>query len=186
MASAQEIATVNNQQKKMLDNMIEKSKKTATNLGSQSSTVANFSNSTTGEVKFYKFFDWSGKVVGTGYPPAVQSQGAGQFIHEGESEKGSKGAVVYSGVNKQGVSCGWLFAWSAPTNVGPDSPNKVFVECGPIAKFDTIIWSTIEAKLDVSDSTVNTSDDTTATNVSAAINAGGNDAVIGAVFGVTN
>lgn len=135
MASAQASIVRNDQEEKeIVLAMVEKAKsigksddKNVVNKHSlaQNSAVVTMNNATTGLINFNQSNDWTGSIIGGTYPVSIFSGNPGTFTHAGQPNNGSQGAVVYSGNNKQGIPCGWLLAWIAPTNNSTTTPNRV-------------------------------------------------------------
>nr|P42764.1 RecName: Full=Jasmonate-induced protein homolog [Atriplex canescens]AAA86977.1 jasmonate-induced protein homolog; similar to barley jasmonate-induced protein, Swiss-Prot Accession Number P32024 [Atriplex canescens] len=184
MASTQAMG-MTEQQKKSVDEMVEKATNMGVNVQAQNSAVVSMINQTNVSMTFNENHNWSGSVVGTGYPKSIPTKQSRQFIHQGDAKDGSQGAVVYYGSNANGEPCGWLLAWCAPTNVTPTKPNRVYVDCGAQSKFDTISWDTIKAKLDVGPATTNFTDVDTETTIAAGVTSTGSFASVGAAFGLS-
>ncbi|KNA07007.1 hypothetical protein SOVF_175870 [Spinacia oleracea] len=193
MASAQAIA-MNDKEKEMVVAMVEQAKSVGkTNnmkLGAvnqqanQNSAVVYINNSTPAKINFNQNLNWAGSVIGTPYPTTITAMSSASFTHAAQPIDGSKGAVVYFGSNKDGIPSGWLLAWFAPAKMTPTNPNRVHVECGPSAKYGSVDWDVIKARLDVADSYNNHFDPVTHTTIAAEITPGGSFAAIGANFGV--
>ncbi|XP_056694706.1 jasmonate-induced protein homolog isoform X2 [Spinacia oleracea] len=193
MASRQaSISRNDHDEKEIVLAMVEKSKsigksksKNVVNKQSlaQNSAVVTINNTTTGLINFNQSYDWAGSIVGDTYPVGIFSGKPGTFTHAGQTKDGSQGAVVYSGNNKQGIPCGWLLAWIAPTNNSTTTPNRVYVECGPVANYDIINWIAIKSKLNVANDYDNYFDPATQTTIAAQLTPSGGFAALGANFG---
>ncbi|KNA23259.1 hypothetical protein SOVF_026410 [Spinacia oleracea] len=121
-------------------------------------------NATGGSMNFHDDKIWSGEIFQR-YQDVVANGGNAAFSLLANIQNGIKSAVVYSGrnVNTGGQhQCGWLVAWSNPQD---RHAMKVYVDCGPIAKYTNINWGSIETELNNSSH----SDPSTGTVVQARI-----------------
>ncbi|KMT16244.1 hypothetical protein BVRB_3g053980 [Beta vulgaris subsp. vulgaris] len=142
-------------------------------------TVITIKNTTSATLNYYTKHDWFGHVLGS-YPQFIMNNSSASFIHVGDPEHGSEGAVVYSGKNKNGIPIGWLLAWDATPNL-PEK--KVYVECGPFSKYVNIDWSALKAKLEAADIIGTYMDPVTKTVIAAQIVNLGNYVGVGATIG---
>ena len=124
-------------------------------------------NNTSGPMTVHAEYVWSGDFI-TKYPEILVSGVNAQFEQVSKiAANGIKTAVVYSGRVVDGQSqCGWLVAWSNPEDI---QAKKVYVDCGPISKFDNIDWKKIDFELSQSDSCASHTDPLTRTSVNACI-----------------
>ncbi|XP_021774104.1 jasmonate-induced protein homolog [Chenopodium quinoa] len=127
--------------------------------------IGNLKNLTTGAVNLHAEKMWSGSFFQK-YKDVIPSGVTIGFSILANIQDGIKEAVVYSGRSKTGLQCGWLVAWSNPRDI---NAKKVYVECGPIAKYNNIIWENIESELNKSSSNSSHSDASTQTSIHARI-----------------
>ncbi|XP_074319960.1 jasmonate-induced protein homolog [Silene latifolia] len=133
----------------------------------QNGAQVTLTNQTLAEMKLNSAIDWSGNVA-TRFPPTIAPGQSVTFSHLGDGDFGSKAAVVYNGINAVGLQCGWLLAWDAPANT-QQSPNKVYVTCGPKSVIDGLDFEQIRMYLSESESKSNAVDPATKTRVNAEI-----------------
>ncbi|XP_056689424.1 jasmonate-induced protein homolog [Spinacia oleracea] len=120
-------------------------------------------NKTPKPLNVYEEKIWAGGMLKQ-FPDPLER--IGYFIANGIQPQGVMEAVVYKGMNSDGVECGWLLAFMDSDQNGG---MKVYVDCGPIRKFMNIDWNAVETKLMHSGTTAKHYDTETQTSVVANI-----------------
>ncbi|XP_074319014.1 jasmonate-induced protein homolog [Silene latifolia] len=114
----------------------------------QNGTQATMNNQTHFAMTLARSHNWSGAPVGT-FPATIFPNNSAIFTHLKGNFFGSKAAVVYNGKNASGTDCSWVLAWHAPAdNTSPQTPNRVYVVCGPKQVIANLSFDQIQQKLD--------------------------------------
>ncbi|KAL2941324.1 Jasmonate-induced protein-like protein [Bienertia sinuspersici] len=135
-----------------------------------------------------KTHDWKGHF--TANPSeTIGGEADGTFVHEGATSQGqlpvvvgSKGAVVYTTIDRMFPGLEYLLAWYKPENPSIGI-TRVYVETGLPGKFVKMGWNVIEENLDKSGNTSSYKDDETGATAAAEIkDFGDKAALVGATF----
>ncbi|XP_074318080.1 jasmonate-induced protein homolog [Silene latifolia] len=116
---------------------------------SQNGTQATMNNQTHFAMTLARSHNWSGAPLGT-FPATFFPNSSSIFTQLKGNFFGSKAAVVYNGKNASGTDCFWVLAWHAPVDNTTQTPNRVYVVCGPKQVITNLTFDQIQQKLDTS------------------------------------
>ncbi|XP_074321761.1 jasmonate-induced protein homolog [Silene latifolia] len=118
----------------------------------QDATYGTIFNHTWTNMNLITSHSWSGSF--TFLPDPIPYNGATQFVHR-KGDQGTKGAVVYTMPSRTEEPYAIVLAWDAPANHNPpNSPNRVYIECGPRDYIESQTWYSIQRNLDIANPTV--------------------------------
>ncbi|XP_074319950.1 jasmonate-induced protein homolog [Silene latifolia] len=134
----------------------------------QNGTQVSLVNRTSFEMTLGRSISWSGTPAYPGFPEKILPNRFGLFSHLSDGDFGSTAAVIYYGTNSNFMPCAWVLAWDAPSE-SDQSPNKVFVFCGPQSTIESMEFREIRMLLNGSSTEAKATDTTSMTAAEANI-----------------
>ncbi|KAL9225460.1 hypothetical protein vseg_001381 [Gypsophila vaccaria] len=127
---------------------------------------AKITNNTMMQMTLLKSNNWSGCPEGS-FPQFIDPSQTVTFNHDFDDAFGSKAAVIYAGTNPAAYPCAWVLGWYAPTSPSTETPNQVYVTCGPREAIEAIPWDQIGMQIDQASDSASHDDTATGTTVTA-------------------